>query len=182
MLSDVKTFSETNALGKTGERIVLDFLKGQGYQVEDLSDDLDWQGADVDLSIEAADGKKVYGEIKTDTEMWMTGNIFLEISMERQNSGITAEGWYSYSLADQLYYLCAGTGKLYVLPFAQLRSYVDDGHGKYVRFRNRTDSNTVGSGVLLNVSELLEDGIIAQAFDINTKELWPFAWRKPVPF
>ena len=182
MLAGVSSFQETNGIGHDGETIVRHYFEKQGYKVADLTGDPDWQASDVDIQIEMPDGSLRYMEIKTDTEMWKTGNIFLELSMERRNSGTVSEGWFTYSLANDLCYLCCGTSTLYVIPFEPLREYVRSGFGRFVRFKNPIDDNTIGTGVLVNIRELRHAGLIAQEARVNAGALWKHQWQKPPPF
>ena len=177
------SFVDSLQIGKAGELLVQDYLRQKGYTVIDLSEDADWQSVDVDMEVAAADGRRFLADVKTDTECWLSDNIILETKMHRLQLGIEVPGWYSTSAMDVLYYLCAGSGRLFTIDFKELQRLTAEGTaGHFVRFRNPIDPDCIGEGILIHISELSSSLLSCETLD--TSSLWKYDWRwgKPGPF
>ena len=178
------TFRDSLEIGKAGEALVQKHLRHNGLTVCDLSGNENWQSVDVDMLVRYPNGSELLSEVKTDTECWETGNILLELRMMRHRSGQVAAGWYSTSVMDVLYYLCAGTGRLFAIDFAKLKELVHNGLGRFTRFTNPIDPDCTGEGILISIDELTDSSALLSCEIIDTSPLWGYDWRhgKPAPF
>lgn len=178
------TFRDSIEIGQVGEQLVRKHYLALGYKVVDLTDDENWQAVDVDFLLIAPDGTQKLADVKTDTESWDTGNILLEVRMHRLRTGQIAEGWYTDSAMDLLLYLCAGTGRLFEIDFGCLRRLVNEGLGKFTRFKNPIDPDCIGEGILIPVDALLHSPALTRSATLDTTPLWKYEWRreKPPPF
>ena len=95
---------------KVGEKIVADIFKKDGYTVQDVSNNKEWQEVDVDLLV-YQNHKPLYKikiEVKTDEKALVTQNIFIET---KSNKGL---GWIWKTEADYIYIVIPNK-KIYVL-------------------------------------------------------------------
>lgn len=180
----ITNFDGSLEVGKAGEALVQDFLRKKGYDILDLSEDKDWQSRGVDMRVTDMAGRSYFSDIKTDTECWATGNIILETEMYRMESGHMGPGWYVTSTMDILHYLCAGTGRLFVIDFIELKKLVDEGLGQFTRFLNPFGRQCIGEGILIDINELLRSSALISCEQIDASPLWKYKWRrgKPAPF
>lgn len=178
------TFQDSIEIGQAGERLVRDYYLSLGYSVVDLTEDENWQAVDVDFQLTTPDGTQLLADVKTDTESWDTKNILLELRMHRLRTGQTAEGWYTDSAMDLLLYLCAGTGRLFEIDFDCLRRLVNEGMGRFTRFKNPIDADCIGEGILIPIDALERSPALLRSVTLNTTCLWKYEWRrtKPPPF
>jgi hypothetical protein len=73
-------------IGAEGVRQVVSYLKAQGYHVEDVTEDPDYQEQDIDLRVRSPRQRKWRTvEVKHDT--YKSGNIFLELVTSRGKPG-----------------------------------------------------------------------------------------------
>lgn len=93
---------------KIGEEIVADIFKKEGYTVQDVSDNKEWQESDVDLLVYKNNNLIYMIEVKTDEKALATKNIFVET---KSNQG---HGWIWKTKADYIYIVIPGV-KVYVL-------------------------------------------------------------------
>ena len=178
------SFQDSIAIGQAGEHLVREYYLSRGYDVLDLTGDENWQAVDVDFLLTAPDGTQHLADVKTDTESWDTRNILLEVRMHRLRTGQIAEGWYTDSAMDILLYLCAGSGLLYEIDFDCLRRLVNDGLGRFTRFKNPIDPDCIGEGILIPVDALERSPALLHRATLDTSRLWNYEWRreKPPPF
>lgn len=95
-------------IAKIGEEIVADIFKKDGYTVQDVSENKEWQESDVDLLV-YKNNKLVYKiEVKTDEKALVTNNVFIET---KSNKGL---GWIWKTEADYIYIVIPNQ-KVYVL-------------------------------------------------------------------
>lgn len=106
--------------GKIGEQLVQQFLEQHGVEVTDVSDQPEYWAQDIDL-IGQCNGVTKKIEVKYDTWVGRTNNLFLEFVTDVDQK---KPGWFSYTKADELYYVDATNRIIYVIPLNQLRDYV----------------------------------------------------------
>lgn len=93
---------------KIGEEIVADIFKKDGYTIQDVSENKEWQESDVDLLV-YKNNKLVHKiEVKTDEKALETGNVFIET---KSNQSL---GWVWKTEADYIYIVIPNI-KIYVL-------------------------------------------------------------------
>ena len=96
-----ENFQDDLAVGKRGEKLVIDAMNKRGHTVIDVSDDEDYQKKDIDLVL-SKNGITINLEVKNDIKSNYTGNVFVEI-YNRNNISRNGLGWFAYSEAD---YIC----------------------------------------------------------------------------
>lgn len=120
-----------NEVGRPGEETIIQYFISLGYQVEDI-DDLQQQKKGTDIVI---NGKTI--EIKTDTCIAKTGNIFCEVGNERK--GWFEEGWIKKIQADFLLVYDTKNQYVYLIDVQQLKNLYDK-IGNYKRFWHSNDA------------------------------------------
>ena len=106
----------------SGETEVKDLFRSLGYRVKDVSKNPSYFYKDIDLIVTNPETAVVkYIEVKADSKMAKTGNIFIELVSNKETA---RKGWYYYSEADYLYYMDMVNSIIYWCEFEQLRSYL----------------------------------------------------------
>lgn len=106
--------------GKIGEQLVQQFLEQHGVEVTDVSDQPEYWAQDIDLICQYKGVTKSI-EVKYDSYIARTGNLFLEYVTDVEQK---KPGWFTYTRADELYYVDAQNRLVYVINVDQLREYV----------------------------------------------------------
>lgn len=106
--------------GRIGEELVQQFLAAHGVEVTDVSNEPEYWAQDIDF-IAQYKGVTKKIEVKYDTYIGRTGNLFLEYITDVENK---KPGWFTYTKADELYYIDAQSRIIYVINIDQLRDYV----------------------------------------------------------
>lgn len=142
--SDRMSFITDKMVGKTGEAIIIKLIEDiYELDVEDVSEDSEWQKVDVDLLVK--DGEYQV-EVKTDTST--TPNIFFETVSNRKRK---TPGCMLITTADILYYVHKGHGLIFSIPVDEYRDWVMSNEFREVSVRT---SNAVG--LLIPIKALLE--------------------------
>ena len=114
----------SRAIGRKGELLFAERMSANGYTVEDVSGNSDYWALDIDFLITSpTSGATKSFEVKYDTRINKTGNLFLEtesINSKQWNYG----GWYNHTKADYLVYGDAVTEVFYVIPLLELKQRV----------------------------------------------------------
>lgn len=114
-------FQEDLARGKIGETLVIECLRGRGHEVEDVSDNPAYWEKDIDL---ICSGKTV--EVKYDTNINRTKNMFLERDVFYKKDRKSKDGWFYYTQAEYLFYVNATIAEVYIFYMEDLRKYVKE--------------------------------------------------------
>ena len=110
-----------------GEYEVKKYLRGRGFQVEDVSDNPVYWAKDIDLiATNPSTGRSAAIEIKLDSRIDDTGNFFIEFENPRSKN---SKGWFHFSEADFLYYIDSISFLTYIIKFDEL----DDNKNKSKR-------------------------------------------------
>lgn len=109
------TFNERLEIGKSGETIVAEFLRGRGISVEDVTDQREYQIKDIDFKLTNQEGQKCTLEVKTDYLLNKTGNLFFEGVYYKEFG--ESKGWNDYCEADYIAFLDAIGMKLYIYDY-----------------------------------------------------------------
>lgn len=83
-----------------GEVEAQNYLLKNGWKVKNLTACKDFFSKDIDFLIER-DQERFYIEVKWDTRIKHTGNMFIEVSADIENN---KDGWYNYCEADFIFY------------------------------------------------------------------------------
>lgn len=109
--------------GKQGERLFKEVMEASGYDVQDVSGNPDYWYRDIDFIITSpTTGQVKTFEVKWDTRINRTGNLFLERSNIHSKGG---KGWFEFCEADFLAYGDAASGQFYIIPMDKLRAAAD---------------------------------------------------------
>lgn len=113
-------FAANKKIGDRGEEIILDYLS-RYHIVQDVSDNPDYFALGIDAF---CDNRSI--EIKTDSTMSRTGNMFVEYARCYDNYG--DKGWFETSQAEFLLYFNPISEVIYCIEMDTLREYVKDNH------------------------------------------------------
>lgn len=108
--------------GRQGELLFQQRMEAKGYQVEDVSANEQYFGKDIDFLITSATtGQQKTFEVKWDTRINRTGNLYLEFVNKNSDQCL---GWWEFCKADYLAYGNAKTNTFFVVPMQELRERV----------------------------------------------------------
>lgn len=114
------SFAEQLALGKIQELALDKHFREKGLIVVE-KDDLETQRRGIDrIIVDPNTGNSWAVEYKADFAAGKTGNIFLEMIVDRK------AGWVLTTEADTIVYLIVDTGKIYVISTVKLRENVSE--------------------------------------------------------
>ena len=114
----------SGALGRQGERTFKERMSANGYGVEDVSGNSEYWYRDIDFLITSPyTGAVKSFEVKWDTRINKTGNMYLEIESINSKGG---KGWYEFCEADYLAYGDAANNTFYVIPLLALKERVQE--------------------------------------------------------
>ena len=109
-------------LGKQGEKLFRQIMQNRGYKVVDVSDNPEYWERDIDFIITSpTTGITKTFEVKFDSRIHVTGNLFLEQSNTNSKGGL---GWFNFCKADYLAYGDAASRKFYIIPLLELKERV----------------------------------------------------------
>lgn len=113
-----------------GEQELKDWFRSQGHYVIDVSDNPQFWDKDIDLLVTHKDTieEPTTIEVKWDTKIAKTGNLFLEHNQVKIDTwGYEQEkedGWFRFCKAGLLFYGDAVNKCYYVFKFKELKDYV----------------------------------------------------------
>lgn len=113
------------SVGRTGELLFAQLVKDK-YDVQDVSANPDYWPKDIDFILTSKrTGASRTVEVKYDTKIHNTGNLYLELTNinSKQWNG---EGWWLHCEADYLAYGDAQSRIFYVVPLLELRKRVEE--------------------------------------------------------
>ena len=98
-----------------------EMMKNRGYEVEDVSQNSEYFDMDIDFIVSSpATGLVKTCEVKCDTRIHRTGNLFLE-TWSKYGNGL---GWWNCCKADYLVYCDAENEIFYIFELDALRKRV----------------------------------------------------------
>lgn len=130
-----------------GEWELKKYLRANGADVEDVSNNSAYWSKDIDL---IADGVNI--EVKWDGVMATTGNIYIETVSNMEKS---KPGWFNICQADKLYYGDAKNKTFYVFDFPQLKEYVEQHKTEY-KEKIAADTNKHSLGYIIPINTLTD--------------------------
>lgn len=133
---------------KEAENRCYEYLKAAGHNVANVAQDPKWFELGVDLIL----NDKIYIDVKADTRIHKTANIFYELIECFYENGKEKMGWGLNKNIHYIYYVDAVNWILYILPMHDLKSYV---YNK-IEFASKliTHNNYKTIGLLLPLSEM----------------------------
>lgn len=136
-------------IGNTGEQIFYHRAR-RFHKVDDKTNDKDYWGKDIDFIVtNPRTGETRTIEVKTDTRLYETGNLYIELENVHSKGG---KGWYYFSEADIIAYCdySAPDREIYLFSFEDLRATVNK--REYATAKCGADSK----GILVPLRELKE--------------------------
>lgn len=151
-----KNFHKPNN-GKEGERLARQWLESRGWYVEDVSNNPEYWGQDIDLLCYDDEGA-VSVEVKWDFSISKTGNMYVEHTTDIDNE---KAGWYKFCCADYLYYGDGKNRQFYVFRFEHLKEYVERNKStlpqrKAVDKDKYGEVKKVGEGYLVSIRDFTQ--------------------------
>lgn len=134
-------FEEDNSAGKRGESLFRDFLEKTGKKCRDVSDDPNYQREDIDFIVEGKSGSGLSFEVKNDSKIAYTGNIFYE-SISNVDYGTI--GCFEKTKADFIVICSEPENRFYIIRSETLRNFVRNNR-ESLRYIPRVEgSNSAG--------------------------------------
>ena len=117
--------------GKQGEALFAQIMEQKGYKVEDVSGNPDYWNLDIDFIITSpTTGAVKTFEVKWDSKIHKTGNLYLELSNVNSRDGL---GWFRFCEADYIAYGDSVKRKFYIIPLLELHEIVKRVPTKYAQ-------------------------------------------------
>ena len=108
--------------GKYGESLFSATMQSMQYKVQDVSNNPDYWYKDIDFIVTSpTTGAVKTFEVKWDSRINATGNLFLELTNVHSKGG---KGWFNFCEADYLAYGDAIANCFYIIPIAALREKI----------------------------------------------------------
>lgn len=114
--------------GVRGEELFREIMLGRGYNVEDVRGDEWFQRRDIDFVVSSTSGQEIRWEVKWDSWINKTGNLYLEFISPRS---LNCDGWFEFIKADYLAYGDATAEKFYVINVEWLKDYMNVNKGRF---------------------------------------------------
>lgn len=147
-------FKNDNAIGKRGEAIFKAFLDRRNAIYTDVSEDGEYQEQDIDFVVDSkrVPGKKIYIEVKNDTRIASTGNIFFETM---SNVDYSTEGCFSKTKANYIAIVSESERLIYFVKTQFLKKFIEE-HSHELRFIPRVPGSN-SCGYLIPLKKLGEN-------------------------
>ena len=108
--------------GKQGELMVAQAFEKMGYEVKDVTDDPSFWKKDVDFIIND-NGVERRLEVKTDWNIWRTGNVVLELNKTYDPKIL---GWFNFSQATHFAFVDIKNRLAYMVRANELAARVNE--------------------------------------------------------
>lgn len=138
---------------KQGEQIFKQLMEERGNIVEDLTADREFQILDIDFKITSTSGITKFFEVKYDSKINTTGNLFIEFFNAHNYGGL---GWYEFCKADFIAYGDAHTNTFYCFLLKDLRQLISSR-----KFNVATADNEKIAGYLVPL-RLIKNKVVIQ--------------------
>lgn len=137
----------SNSLGKQGEQLFKQRMEQLGYALTDVSGNPEYWSKDIDfLATSPRTGLTKSFEIKFDSRINQTGNLYLELTNVHSKGG---RGWFNFCEADYLAYGDAAAQVFYIIPLAQLKDRINAmQHQRYAQ------CGTDSTGLLVSLKDI----------------------------
>ena len=121
-----------------GEYEVKKYLRGRGFKVKDVSDNLYYCARDIDLiATNPSTGRSAAIEVKLDARIDDTGNFFIEFENPRSTN---SKGWFNFCEADFIYYIDETSLLTYIIKFDELRHFITT-HKRDLAIKSTSDGS-----------------------------------------
>ena len=107
---------------KYGEQLFKQLMEKRGHIVQDLTAEKPYQIQDIDFKITSPSGITKFFEVKYDSKINSTGNLFVEFFNAYNYGGL---GWYEFCKADYISYGDAHTNTFYCFLLEDLRQLIN---------------------------------------------------------
>ena len=146
---------DTFEIGDNGEQFIFKYLcnKFGTNNIMDVTKDYRFRNIDVDFILK--NNENIYFlELKTDSKMHQTKNIFFEIGHDRKTGYY--DGWFKYSMADFIINLDSFTNEIWIVTFDKEKIKEIS---REIKFWNNIDE-CYTYGYLLNQEIGIKNGIV----------------------
>ena len=162
-VNTMDNFDKLLAVGKKTEDLVSDYLTTRGNTVINHTEDLDWQAIDTDFEV-SKNGKTTTLEVKTDSRINQTHNLFFEVGFDRATGYYN--GWFRKCEAEYILFYDSSAAKGYIIDFDK---YIIEKNSYYRRWYNNTD-RCWGDAYLLPLVKAEELGLVAHTFELQKED------------
>ena len=107
------------SLGEKGEQMVKQYLIAKAHHVIDVTKDSNYFKSDIDFIVDSKTA-----ELKTDTIIWKTNNLFIEDEIFYYNGEYYKQGWLHYTKAEYLLYFDINKRILYKYKMQDVKDYI----------------------------------------------------------
>ena len=116
-------FKRDKQFGDKGEALMKEWLEKRELteRIEDVSDDPYYQKKDIDFLVYQKTGEIIKVDVKYDTLIDKTGNVFIELI---SNDKKKTPGNFIYSEADLFLYVFAKSKRVLIIPLKEAREYI----------------------------------------------------------
>lgn len=157
LLEENRNFYSTSSKGRLAEELFSKFLRYKGFTVVDRRLDDVYMKKDIDFEVKNG-SKFLYSvEVKGDTRMAKTQNIFVEESMMRQSG--RRNGWLYYCEADYLCFMDLNNYIFYLIKWPELKERILRGFWPLSSFNNKIDK-CEGYGYKVPVRDLFKMNLL----------------------
>lgn len=118
---------------KKGEEIVSNYLKGNQWTVNDISNDRNMFFSGIDFVVKKNE-VSVSLDVKYDGMLEKTGNFCLE----NVNYTNGKKGWLKYSQADYIFVVSRQTSDIYVYSLTDMRQFIQDNYCRKTIVKDQT--------------------------------------------
>jgi len=147
-------FNSQLSRGVKGELVASMALEQRGWEVVDVRSSDNYRAQDVDYRIHKGD-LHLSVEVKTDKYITSTNNFLVEhlCSANKRQDGL---GWFHYTTADSLIFVCEHSHAIYAFRMEDIRNYLEGG-GKYEVRTSSFPGQTVENW-LINMDHYTQQG------------------------
>ena len=156
------TLEELCEIDNAGEAELKQYYRENGYKVKDVSLDRYYQVRDTDILV-LINGKWVGIEIKYDSRIHETNNLYFEVYNEEKHNGL---GWTLFTKTDLLAYGDSYNKLYYIFNFNDLKSYVLNNKPKF-KMASYDKSGYTSQAYLIPLQDLLEQNLILETIKLN---------------
>jgi hypothetical protein len=136
-------FNKDKRNGDRGERLIYNWLikKKQIIDVEDVTKNPKYFSKGIDFIFTLKNGRKVSVDVKYDSSITRTGNVFLEVV---KNNRTMEDGWFWTSEADFILIVFGGQDdKMLTLPLKEVRDYFKINQDRFKKVYGKWNGNSV---------------------------------------
>ena len=144
-------FQKDSGIGRDGEVLFSEYLTSRGILFEYVGEDIRFQPYDIDFVVHR-EGKPVLVEVKNDTKISYTGNIFYE-SVSNVDYGTV--GCFEKTRAEWIVICAEPERRFYIVRSEFLRDYVAKNKDNLKYISRVAGSNS--AGYLIPLSEIIDE-------------------------